>query len=84
MLERAYHLAYRNGFRRDEQIAAALDTAVGGGARALGREPHAVAVGSPADFFLVDAAGAAEAVVCRPPRLLVVKGGRVVARAGRA
>lgn len=82
MLERIYHLAYRNGFRRDDQIERALETAVGGGARALGLPVPGLAVGDRADFFLVDAAGAAEAVVCRPPRLLVVKAGRVVARSG--
>jgi cytosine deaminase len=82
MLERVHHLAYRNGFRRDDQIQTALETAVGGGARALGLPVPVLAVGSPADFFLVDAAGPAEAVVARPPRLLVVKGGRVVARGG--
>ena len=39
MLERAMHVAYRNTFRRDEDIELALDAATYGGARALGLEP---------------------------------------------
>ena len=83
MLERVHHLAYRNGFRRDAQIEVALETATVGGARALGLAERALVVGAPADFFVVDVPVPAAAVVCRPPRLLVVKGGRVVARDGR-
>ncbi len=82
MLERTFHLAYRSGFRTDEQIATAFDVAVSGGARALGREAAQVEPGSPADFFLVDAASIGEAVATRPVRRLVVKRGIVVARHG--
>ncbi|MDU0313068.1 amidohydrolase [Phycicoccus sp. M110.8] len=82
MLERAFLMAYRNGFRRDDEIEAALDAVVRGGARVLGRPEGRVSVGGAADLVLVDASGVAEAVAVRPPRRLVVKGGRVVARAG--
>jgi cytosine deaminase len=82
MLDRTFHLAYRSGFRTDEQIASAFDVAVNGGAIALGREPVRIEPGFPADFFLIDAASIGEAVASRPPRRLVLKNGKVVARHG--
>jgi cytosine/creatinine deaminase len=83
MLERAMHVAYRSTFRRDEDIELALDAATHGGARALALGSYGLVPGAPADVVVVDAATAAEAVVTRPPRELVLKDGRVVARAGR-
>lgn len=83
MLERAMHVAYRSTFRRDEDIELALDAATYGGARALGLESYGLTVGAPADLVVVAARTAAEAVVARPVRDLVLKGGRVVARDGR-
>ena len=82
MLERAMHVAYRSTFRRDEDIELALDAATHGGARTLGLEPHGATVGAVADLVVVDARTAAEAVVVRPVRELVLKSGRVVARDG--
>jgi len=82
MLERAMHVAYRNWLRRDEDIELALHTATYGAATVLGLADYGLAVGCAADFSLVDARTPAEAVVARPRRELVVKGGRVVARAG--
>ena len=38
--------------------------------------------GSPADFVAVEAGSVAEAVATRPPRKLVIKAGRVVAKNG--
>jgi cytosine deaminase len=80
MLERAMHVAYRSTFRRDEDIELALDAATYGGARALGLEGYGLAAGARADLVAVAAATAAEAVVRRPPRELVLKDGRVVSR----
>jgi cytosine deaminase len=82
MLDRAMHLAYRSTFRRDEDIELALEAATHGGARALGLAAYGLAPGAPADLVVVPAASAAEAVVTRPVRALVLKGGRVVARDG--
>ena len=82
MLERAMHVAYRNTFRRDEDIELALEVATYGGARALGRDPYGLAPGAPADLVVVEARTAAEAVVAHPTRELVLKAGRVVARDG--
>jgi cytosine deaminase len=80
MLERAMHVAYRNTFRRDEDIELALEAATYGGARALGLEPYGLVPGAPADLVVVAGRTVAEAVVTHPPRELVLKGGRVVFR----
>lgn len=82
MLDRAMHLAYRNTFRRDDDIELALTTATSGGASALGVGPYGLVEGAPADLVVVRASSAAEAVVTRPPRELVLKSGRIVARDG--
>ena len=83
MLERAMHVAYRNAFRRDPDIELALEAATYGGARALGLEPYGLSPGAPADLVLVGSQTAAQAVVERPVRKLVLKRGRVVARDGQ-
>jgi cytosine deaminase len=82
MLERAMHLAYRSTFRRDADIEMALDAATHGGAALLGLPEYGVRPGAPADLVVVAAGSPAEAVVTRPSRHLVLKGGRVVARSG--
>jgi cytosine deaminase len=83
MLERAMHVAYRSTFRRDEDIELALEAATYGGARALGLERYGLAPGAPADLVVVPARTAAEAVVTRPVRELVLKDGEIVTRDGR-
>ena len=83
MLERAMHVAYRSTFRRDEDIELALEAATYGGARALGLERYGLAPGAPADLVVVPVRTAAEAVVTRPVRELVLKDGEIVARDGQ-
>jgi cytosine/creatinine deaminase len=83
MLERAMHVAYRSGFRRDEDIELALEAATYGGARTLGLERYGLEPGAPADVVVLAARTPAEAVVARPVRELVLKAGRVVAARGR-
>lgn len=83
MLERAYLVAYRNGFRHDDDIALALHMATFGGAQVMHVAGYGLALGDVADLVLVEAENAAEAVVMHPPRRCVVKRGRVVARNGR-
>lgn len=82
MLERAMLVAYRAGLRTDTGLARAFDLATGAAAQALGYGPYGLEVGARGDFVAVEAETLAEAVVNRPPRALVVKGGRVVARDG--
>jgi len=83
MLERAYLVAYRSGFRDDAGLELALDMVTHGGARVVGARDYGVQVGAAADLVLVDAETAAEAVAMHPPRRWVLKRGRVVARDGR-
>lgn len=84
MLERAFLLAYRSGFRDDPGIELALRMATYGGAQVMGLAHYGLAVGSVADLVLVEAETAAEAVAYHPVRRLVLKRGRVVARDGRS
>jgi cytosine deaminase len=83
MLERAMLIGYRQGFLADADIELAFDLATGAAARVLGRRDYGLSVGAAADLVAVPAQSIAEAVVGRPPRLLVMKGGRIVARNGK-
>ena len=82
MLERAFLVAYRNGFRRDPDIELCLHMATGFGAAIMGAADHGLAPGCAADLVLVEAETVAEAVVEHPRRALVMKGGRTVAENG--
>jgi cytosine deaminase len=82
MLERAMLIGYRANFRHDEELALAFDMVTAAAARVLGIMPYGIAVGGPADFVVVEAGSLAEAVTTRPPRTLVIKAGRIVARDG--
>jgi cytosine deaminase len=82
MLERAMLVGLRNNFRRDDEVAIAFDCVAGAGARGCGFEGYGLSPGARADLVLVEARSLAEAVVTRPPRRVVVAGGRVVARDG--
>ena len=83
-LERAMLVAQRFNFRTDEGLRLAFHVATHGCAQALGLSDYGLDVGCAADMVLLDGENVAEAVVTRPPRRLVVKGGRVVARDGTA
>ncbi len=84
MLERAMFIGLRNNFRHDAEVESALDICTHGGARIMGLKDYGLAVGCKADLVLVDGESVTEAVMSRPPRRLVIKGGRIVARDGRA
>lgn len=81
MLARAALLAWRAGYRRDEEIALCVEIASSRGAAALGVDDQVLAPGGRGDLVLVDAATPAEAAVVHPPRSLVVKRGVPVAGA---
>ena len=68
MLERTMMLAYRLGYRRDEDIALALDAAISGGAKLLGLGGHGLDVGCAGRILLIEAETLAEAVCTRPAR----------------
>jgi cytosine/adenosine deaminase-related metal-dependent hydrolase len=84
MLERAMFVGLRNDFRRDEDLELALDVCTFGGARVMGLADYGLDVGCHADLVLVPGETPADLVVSRPPRRLVLKRGRVVARDGEA
>ncbi len=83
MLERAAVIGYRQDFRADEDLALALDLATHAAAKVLGLENYGLHEGAIADLIAVPAASVPEAVVSHPPRVLVMKRGRIVAREGR-
>jgi cytosine deaminase len=83
LLERAYLIAYRSGFRHDADIDLALRMATFGGAQVMGLKGYGLQVGHAADLLLVQAETAAEAVCFHPARQWVIKRGRVVAQGGR-
>lgn len=78
MLERAMQVAYRNTFRRDDDIELALAAATYGGAALLGVDSYGLVEGAAADLVVVAAGSGAEAVVTRPRRELVLKRGAPV------
>jgi cytosine deaminase len=83
LLERARHVAYRSGFRRDDDIELVLAAATTGGRRLLTGDGRGVEPGAVADLVLVSATRPAEAVVLVPQRRAVVKNGVVTQGAGR-
>lgn len=83
MLERAMLVAYRNGFRSDPLLHDALDIATRGNASVLGLTGYGLAPGDRADLVVVPGESLGEIIAMRPPRALVLSGGRVVARDGR-
>ncbi|MCX5578901.1 amidohydrolase family protein [Kaistia terrae] len=84
MLQRAQILADRNNLSRDVEIERALDVCTFGGARVMDLPDYGLEIGNFADLVLVEGRTVTEAVVTLPPRKLVVKRGRVVARDGEA
>ena len=82
MLERAMLLAWRSGYRTDEDLAIAFECASAAGARALSLDNYGLATGCRADLFTMPAGTLAEGVVSRPSRGWVLKRGRVVAQDG--
>ncbi|ONI90551.1 N-isopropylammelide isopropylaminohydrolase [Saccharothrix sp. ALI-22-I] len=81
MLERAWQLVYRNGFRRDDLVEVCADIATRGGAAVMGRT-LGLTEGAPADLVVVPGDTVTAAVMDRAPRTLVVHAGRVVAADG--
>jgi cytosine/adenosine deaminase-related metal-dependent hydrolase len=82
MLLRSFIIAYRNNLRRDDEIEMVLDIATRSSAQVIGSQDYGLAPGCRADLVLVDGETHVEAVIERPARWLVIKGGRIVARAG--
>lgn len=82
MLERAMFVGLRNNFRRDDELAIALDVCTAHGARVMGVEGYGVSEGCRADLVIVAGETLAEVIVTRTPKRCVIKAGKVVARDG--
>ena len=79
MLERAMMVGYRAGLYTDKELELAFAMVTGNAARALGLRDYGLAEGMPADFVVLNAQSVAEAVVARPKRREVWRGGRRIA-----
>ncbi len=66
MLERAWMIAQKQGFRSDEDLALAYDVCSTEGARVLGLPAHDITVGAAASFVALPAESIAEAIAERP------------------
>lgn len=84
MLDRAKVIGMKNGLRSDIELAHVLHVVSQGGADVMRLENYGLQVGCKADFTLLTGETLAHAVVDIAPRPLVVKGGRVTARQGKA
>ncbi|MBX9911868.1 MAG: amidohydrolase family protein [Beijerinckiaceae bacterium] len=73
----AVHVAQMTGIDAMRECFAAVTTRA---AAAMGLDDYGIETGHPADCVLLDARDPIEAIRLRPPRLAVVKGGRVIAR----
>ncbi|MGH2551340.1 MAG: amidohydrolase, partial [Thermomicrobiales bacterium] len=82
MLLRAFIVAYRNNFRRDDELEIVLDLITHGGAGVLGETGYGISPGAIADLVLIDGQNHVAAVIERPTNRLVMKRGRVVAQDG--
>ena len=94
VLERAWQLAFCNGFRRDELVELCVDVASRGGRAIVGGAAWTteaitddavtgLAPGASADLVVVAADTVTAAVMDHPPRTLVIRAGDVIARDGQ-
>jgi cytosine/adenosine deaminase-related metal-dependent hydrolase len=82
MLERAMLIGYRQGLLADADLELAFSLGNERSAGVLGLAGHGLRIGAAADLVAIPAGSIAEAVAAHPPRALVMKRGRVVAREG--
>jgi cytosine deaminase len=80
MLEVAHMAVHVAQMTAPEAMRACFDAVTSGGARVMGLAGYGIAPGCRADFVLLQARSAVEAVRLKPTRLVVVKAGRVIAR----
>ncbi len=82
MLQRAMLIAYRQDFRADADLELAFELTTSASANVLDIADYGLRPGGAADLVAIGAGSIPEAVAARPTRSLVLKRGRVVARAG--
>jgi cytosine/creatinine deaminase len=83
MLERARLVGYRAALLTDEELRLALALVTTAPAQVMGLPAPRLEEGAPADLVVLRAAHEMEAVATAPPREIVIKAGRIVARDGR-
>ena len=79
MLERAFLTAFRFDWNTDEDFLRALGCATGAAAKAIGLENYGLKPGGRADFVMIEASNAGDALCRRPAGRRVVRRGAVVA-----
>lgn len=84
MLERAMLVGLRNNFRRDDEVELAFHVCTQGGADVMRLADYGLEVGAKADLIVVEGETITHATVARPPRKLVLKHGKIVARNGQS
>ena len=82
MLDRTAILAQRQGLTSDADLDLAFATATRAADEALGDPRRGLAVGAVGDLVALRSASVADAVVDRPPRAWVLRGGRPIAQDG--
>jgi cytosine/creatinine deaminase len=82
MLDRAAIIAERHQMYGDRELREAFALATSEADKALGDPRRGLRAGSVADLVAVEAASVADAVADRPPRTLVLRGGRIAAERG--
>jgi cytosine deaminase len=80
MLEVAHMAVHVAQMTAPSAMRACFEAVTGHAARVMGLTGYGIALGGRADFVLLQARSAVEAVRLKPTRLVVVKGGRVIAR----
>ena len=84
MLDRAAIIAERHALFTDRELEDAFALTTSEADKALGFPRRELRPGGVADLFVVAASSIADAVVDRPPRLLVLRAGRIAAEHGAA
>ncbi|MEO1018152.1 MAG: amidohydrolase family protein [Pseudomonadota bacterium] len=82
ILDRARLVGYRAALATDEDLRLTFDLVTGHTAKVMGHPDPVIEHGAPADLIAVRAAHIPEAVASGPPREMVIKAGRIVARNG--
>ena len=82
MLDRAAIIAQRHGMFTNRELGDAFALATSEADKALGDPRRGLRVGAVADLVAAEALNVADAVVDRPPRSLVLRGGRIAAERG--
>jgi cytosine deaminase len=80
MLEVAHMAVHVAQMTAPDAVRACFDSVTTRAAQVMGLTGYGIAVGNRADFVLLQARSAVEAIRLKPTRLAVVKGGRVIAR----